>query len=64
MLQAEALQVILGDTPIIHRADLSIPAARWTSIVGPNGAGKSTLLKALRRESQTAGLRYSPGERA
>lgn len=46
-LQAEALRVILGDTPIIHGADLLIPAARWTSIVGPNGAGKSTLLKAL-----------------
>ena len=46
-LQAQSLRVSLGGSAILHGVDLSIPSARWTSIVGPNGAGKSTLLKAL-----------------
>jgi len=46
-LQAKALRVTLGGTPILNGLDVSIRGARWTSIVGPNGAGKSTLLKAL-----------------
>jgi iron complex transport system ATP-binding protein len=46
-LQALNLGVSLGDTPILKAVNLSLAAARWTSIVGPNGSGKSTLLKAL-----------------
>jgi iron complex transport system ATP-binding protein len=32
---------------ILQGLSLSLPQARWISIVGPNGAGKSTLLKVL-----------------
>nr|WP_028603369.1 ABC transporter ATP-binding protein [Ottowia thiooxydans] len=45
----------IGATPILHEIDLSLPSARWTSIVGPNGAGKSTLLRAMAGLLPTAG---------
>jgi iron complex transport system ATP-binding protein len=41
---------------VLHGIEVSLPAARWTSVVGPNGAGKSTLLKTL------AGLLPHSGE--
>jgi iron complex transport system ATP-binding protein len=46
-LNAHQISAKLGNTEVLHQINLSLPAARWTSIVGPNGAGKSTLLKAL-----------------
>ena len=55
-LEARSLCACLGDAEILHGISLSLPRARWTSIVGPNGAGKSTLLKAL------AGLLPHSGE--
>lgn len=55
-LLARGLSVRLGDAEVLHRVDLALPRARWTSVVGPNGAGKSTLLKAL------AGLLPHQGE--
>lgn len=55
-VEARAITTRLGETEVLHGVDVSIAAARWTSIVGPNGAGKSTLLKVL------AGLLPSAGE--
>jgi iron complex transport system ATP-binding protein len=55
-LQAKGVSVRLGEAEVLHRLDLALPRARWTSVVGPNGAGKSTLLKAL------AGLLPHSGE--
>lgn len=46
-VQGRGIGVSLGGTPVLHGIDVSLPAARWTSVVGPNGAGKSTLLKAM-----------------
>lgn len=46
-IAAREVNARLGDAPILHGITLSLPRARWTSIVGPNGAGKSTLVKAL-----------------
>lgn len=46
-LSAQALQVRIGRTELLHDIHLALPARRWTAIVGPNGAGKSTLLRAL-----------------
>ncbi len=46
-LRAQGIAVVLGDVPVLHGIDITVPAGRWTSVVGPNGAGKSTLLKAL-----------------
>jgi iron complex transport system ATP-binding protein len=44
---AHSIRASLGNVPVLHGIDLSLPAGRWTAIVGPNGAGKSTLLKVL-----------------
>src|SRR5690606_13600133 len=46
-IETQGLCARLGDVEILHDITLTLPRARWTSIVGPNGAGKSTLLKAL-----------------
>ena len=46
-VSAHQVSAKLGNTEVLHQISLSLPVARWTSIVGPNGAGKSTLLKAL-----------------
>lgn len=55
-LRTHGIGVALGGTPVLHGIEVSLPAARWTSVVGPNGAGKSTLLKTL------AGLLPHSGE--
>lgn len=46
-IDARSIRVSLGNAEVLHDISLTLPAARWTSIVGPNGAGKSTLLKVL-----------------
>ncbi|MGH6626509.1 MAG: ABC transporter ATP-binding protein [Burkholderiaceae bacterium] len=55
-IHAHSIRARLGFAEVLHGIELSLPAARWTSIVGPNGAGKSTLLKVL------AGLLHHQGE--
>ncbi|MBC7727863.1 MAG: ATP-binding cassette domain-containing protein, partial [Microbacteriaceae bacterium] len=44
---ARNIKASLGNVEVLHDISLTLPRARWTSIVGPNGAGKSTLLKVL-----------------
>ncbi len=46
-INARAVRASLGNVEVLHGISLTLPQARWTSIVGPNGAGKSTLLKVL-----------------
>jgi len=46
-IDARSIRASLGNVEVLHDISLTLPAARWTSIVGPNGAGKSTLLKVL-----------------
>ncbi|RLP77519.1 ABC transporter ATP-binding protein [Mycetocola tolaasinivorans] len=48
-LEADALRVGYGSTPIIPELSVSIPPGSFTVIVGPNACGKSTLLKSLAR---------------
>lgn len=54
-LEAEGLQVDLGERRVLDGITLAFPTGQWTCVVGPNGAGKSTLLAAL------AGLRRPAG---
>ncbi len=46
-LRAHSITASLGKRLMFQCLNLSLPAAKWISIVGPNGAGKSTLLKVL-----------------
>ena len=46
-IDARCVSAKLGNVQILHDISLTLPRARWTSVVGPNGAGKSTLLKVL-----------------
>ncbi len=64
-LQARSIRATLGHAEVLHDISLTLPAARWTSVVGPNGAGKSTLLKVLAGlmpyQGEVSLLGHSPG---
>jgi iron complex transport system ATP-binding protein len=47
LLELHSASVILGDSRILDRLTLTIPAGEHTAILGPNGAGKSTFIKLL-----------------
>jgi iron complex transport system ATP-binding protein len=47
LLELNSASVVLGDTRILDRLTLTIPAGEHTAILGPNGAGKSTFIKLL-----------------
>jgi len=47
LLEASAVAVEIGGTPILHSADLRLRAGELVAVVGPNGAGKSTLVRAV-----------------
>ena len=49
VLEAQAISVRLGRSPVLSEVTLSIPRGTVTAIIGPNGSGKSTLLRALAR---------------
>ncbi|MBK5109990.1 MAG: ABC transporter ATP-binding protein [Thermoleophilia bacterium] len=47
LLEAEAVQVTIGKTDILKRADLCLESGELVAVVGPNGAGKSTFARAF-----------------
>ena len=49
VLDAKAISVRLGKTPVLNEVTLSILRGTVTAIIGPNGSGKSTLLRTLAR---------------
>jgi branched-chain amino acid transport system ATP-binding protein len=46
-LRAIGVSVRIGESLIIDKVDLDVPAGQITALVGPNGAGKSTLFDCL-----------------
>ncbi|WCM91164.1 ATP-binding cassette domain-containing protein [Acidovorax sp. NCPPB 2350] len=49
MIEAHSVSKAFGDTVVVDRVSLQIPARGVTAIIGPNGAGKSSLLSLLSR---------------
>ena len=49
VLDAKAISVRLGKSPVLNEVTLSILRGTVTAIIGPNGSGKSTLLRTLAR---------------
>jgi branched-chain amino acid transport system ATP-binding protein len=47
MLEARALDVLLGDYQVLWGARCSVAAGEVVALLGPNGAGKSTLMSAI-----------------
>lgn len=74
MLEAESIEVCVGNCPLLSGIDLSIKPGAVLAVVGPNGSGKTSLLKTLSGEIQPAGGRvllqgqplsdWSSGQRA
>jgi iron complex transport system ATP-binding protein len=55
LLEARDVRVRIGDTPILHGADLTVERGSLVALVGPNGAGKSTLARAVAGMQRLAG---------
>lgn len=49
MLEALAITVGYGETPVLREVSLTAARGQFLGLVGPNGSGKSTLLRALSR---------------
>ncbi|MCO6051874.1 ATP-binding cassette domain-containing protein [Mesorhizobium sp. RP14(2022)] len=53
-----------GETEVLRRFDLHIPAGQFVAVVGRSGGGKSTLLRLVSGLDQPSGGRVMIGERA
>jgi len=47
MIQARAVSVTLGGSPILHHVDVTVESGAFVGLIGPNGSGKTTLLRAI-----------------
>lgn len=49
MMEWRKVTVGYGESPVLRRLDLTLPAGCLVSLIGPNGCGKTTLLKTAAR---------------
>lgn len=47
-LSARNVNIVMGETTVVHDISFIVEAGEFVGIIGPNGAGKSTLLRGLR----------------
>jgi iron complex transport system ATP-binding protein len=47
ILQGENISLKIGNTNILQKLDVQLPAGKLLGLIGPNGAGKSSLLRIL-----------------
>ncbi|MBW0113736.1 ABC transporter ATP-binding protein [Pseudonocardia abyssalis] len=46
-IRIDGVTTVRGDTVVLHRLGLEVPAGRVTVLMGPSGAGKTTLIRHL-----------------
>jgi ABC-type Fe3+/spermidine/putrescine transport system ATPase subunit len=46
-IAVRGLDVIRGDTHVLHDVTLDVPRGRITGLLGPSGCGKSTLMRSI-----------------
>jgi ABC-2 type transport system ATP-binding protein len=46
-VSVDALDVIRGETPVLHDLTFTVPEGQVTGLLGPSGCGKSTLMRSI-----------------
>lgn len=66
VVEAEGLDVHIGDRALLEGASFAIERGEHVALVGPNGSGKTTLLETIlgRREAQDGSVRLGHGVEA
>ncbi|TMM12260.1 MAG: ATP-binding cassette domain-containing protein, partial [Actinobacteria bacterium] len=63
VVEANALDVAIGERVLLHDASFALERGEHVALVGPNGSGKTTLLETIlgRREPRSGRVRLGHG---
>ena len=63
VVEADGLELRIGDRPLLDDASFAIERGEHVAVVGPNGSGKTTLLETIlgKREAQSGSVRMGHG---